>query len=231
MTHAIPSPNIWNAPEVYEVENRGVDPDGVLLAAMRRLQDWRGLRVLDLGCGAGFHLPVFAATAARVVGVEPHPPLVERARSRVAGAGVGNVEVLEGAAQAIPLPDNAVDVVHVRWAYFFGPGCEPGLAELERVVAPGGIAFVIDNDATRSTFGSWFRRARPTYDALAVQRFWTRRGWQREPLSIRWAFGSREDFEQVVRIEFEPRVADWILQHHNGSGVDYAVNLWWHRVT
>jgi SAM-dependent methyltransferase len=139
------------------------------------------------------------------------------------------VEVLQGAAQAVPLPDNSVDVVHVRWAYFFGPGCEPGLAELDRVVAPDGIAFVIDNDATRSTFGAWFQRARPAYDPLAVQRFWTRRGWQREPLEIRWAFDSRADLERVVRIEFAPQAADWILAHHEGSGVDYAVNLWWRR--
>ncbi|HET7305142.1 MAG TPA: class I SAM-dependent methyltransferase [Segeticoccus sp.] len=229
MTHAVPSPNIWNTPDVYELENRGADPDGVLLAAIRRVHDWQDRRVLDLGCGSGFHLPAFATDATRVVGVEPHPPLVQRARERVAGTRLGNVDVLEGAAQSIPLPDHSVDVVHVRWAYFFGPGCEPGLAELDRVVTTGGTAFVIDNDATRSTFGSWFRRAWPAYDPLAVQRFWTRRGWQREPLQIRWAFGSRADFEQVVRIEFPPETAEWALAHHDGTGVDYAVNLWWRR--
>ena len=41
-----------------------------------------------------------------------------------------------------PLPDASVDVVHARWAYFFGPGCEPGLAELDRVVRRGGTALV-----------------------------------------------------------------------------------------
>ena len=67
----------------------------------------------------------------------------------------------QGTAQAIPLPDASVDVVHARWAYFFGPGCEPGLAELDRVVRRGGTAFVIDNDASRSTFGGWFRQRLP----------------------------------------------------------------------
>jgi SAM-dependent methyltransferase len=227
--HAIPSPNIWDAPDAYEIENAGVDPDGVLPAAMRRLHDWSGLRVLDLGCGAGFHLPFFAATAASVVGVEPHPPLVRRARERVAAAGLANVEVRAGAAQDLPLPDQSVEVVHARWAYFFGPGCEPGLAELGRVVAPGGTAFVIDNDASRSTFGEWFRQAWPAYDPVAVERFWARQGWHREALDVRWAFGSREDFEAVVRIEFAPRVADHVLATHAGRGVDYAVNLRWRR--
>ena len=225
--HAIPSPNIWDTPDVYEIENRGVDPDGAIEAAMRRIHDWAGQRVLDLGCGSGFHLPLFAGQAAGVIGVEPHDALVSLARDRVASLGLPNVQVLEGAAQELPLPEASVDVAHARWAYFFGPGCDPGLAELERVLAPGGTAFVIDNDATRSTFGAWFRRAMPSYDPVAVERFWARRGWQRERVDMRWAFGSRADFEAVVRIEFTSTVADGILAEHAGTGVDYAVNLWW----
>jgi SAM-dependent methyltransferase len=224
---AIPSPNIWHAPEVYESENQAVDPDGVIEAAMLGRHDWSGQRVLDVGCGTGFHLPRFAASAAAVVGVEPHEPLLSLARSRV--AGVSNVQVLAGTAQALPLDDASVDVAHARWAYFFGPGCEPGLAELDRVVRTGGTAFVIDNDASRSTFGGWFRRSLPRYDPVAVQRFWTRRGWQRQALDVRWAFGSRADLEAVVRIEFAPGLADELLAEHPGTDVDYAVNLWWRR--
>jgi SAM-dependent methyltransferase len=221
----IPSPNIWQHPDVYELENAGVDPDGVLEAAMRARHDWAGQVVLDVGCGSGFHLPRFAATAARVVGVEPHPPLVEAARHRT--AGLSGVQVLSGTAQQLPLPDASVDVVHARWAYFFGPGCEPGLAELDRVLRRGGTAFVIDNDATRSTFGRWFRRALPRYDPAAVERFWARRGWHREPLDIRWELGDRATFEAVVRIEFAHDLADALLAEHPGTGIDYAVNLFW----
>jgi SAM-dependent methyltransferase len=181
--------------------------------------------VLDVGCGTGFHLPRFAATAASVVGVEPHPSLVALARRRT--RALADVTVLEGLAEALPLPDASVDVVHARWAYFFGPGCEPGLAELARVVRRGGTAFVIDNDATRSTFGGWFARGYPMVDAAAVERFWTSRGWQREPLDIRWEFTSRADLEAVVRIELPPVVAEDALASHDGLTVDYAVNLWW----
>lgn len=223
---AIPSPNIWHYPDVYELENTGVDPDGAIWAAMRGVADWTGRRVLDLGCGSGYHLPLLAADASWVVGVEPHPPLVERARARV--EGLTAVEVVQGRAQQIPLADDSVDVVHARWAYFFGPGCEPGLAELQRVVAPGGTAYVIDNDATRSTFGGWFRRAFPRMDPRAIERFWSRQGYAVERVAMRWQFATRADFEAVVRIEFAPDLAAQILAEHQGSGVDYAVNLW-HR--
>jgi ubiquinone/menaquinone biosynthesis C-methylase UbiE len=137
------------------------------------------------------------------------------------------ISVRRGTAQALPVPDASVDVAHARWAYFFGPGCEPGLAELGRVMRRGGTAFVIDNDARRSTFGGWFRRALPSYDPGAVERFWARQGWHRRSLDIRWEHSDRATFEAVVRIEFAPDLADEILAEHSGTCVDYAVNLLW----
>lgn len=222
---AIASPNIWQHTATYELENSGADPDRAIEAAMRSVADWTGQDFLDLGCGTGFHLPTWASEARSVVGVEPHPDLVALARRRT--RRLANVQVIKGAAQQIPLPDASVDVAQARWAYFFGPGSEPGLAELNRVMRRGGTAFVIDNDATRSTFGRWFARGYPGVDAAAVERFWARAGWSRMPVDIRWEFTTRADFEAVVRIEFDRATADWVLAEHAGSSVDYAVNLFW----
>ncbi|WP_310528412.1 class I SAM-dependent methyltransferase, partial [Nocardioides sp.] len=142
---------------------------------------------------------------------------------------LANVSVSVGTAQALPVADSSVDVVQARWAYFFGPGCEPGLAELDRVMARGGTAFVIDNDASRSTFGSWFRRGYPEIDPDSVERFWSTHGWNRIPVDMGWSFESRADFEAVVRIEFAPDVAEAFITSHSGTVVDYAVNVWWQR--
>ncbi|MDQ3788892.1 MAG: class I SAM-dependent methyltransferase, partial [Actinomycetota bacterium] len=121
----LPSPNIWHWPDVYEVENRAQDVHDDIWRVLGSVADWTGRDVLDIGCGSGFHLPRFAATARRVVGVEPHEPLVRLAKDRV--TLLPTVEVLTGSAQRLPLPDASVDVAHARTAYFFGPGCEPGL--------------------------------------------------------------------------------------------------------
>ena len=118
--------------------------------------------------------------------------------------------------------------MHARWAYFFGPGCEPGLAELDRVVRRGGTAYVIDNDPTRSTFGSWFRRGYPEVDPVAVERFWSTRGWTRIPVDMRWSFSlaRRPGVGRAHRVQ-PAQVADAVLAEHEGTEVDYAVNVWW----
>ncbi|ROR89470.1 class I SAM-dependent methyltransferase [Nocardioides aurantiacus] len=224
---AIPSPNIWHHADVYEIENRAVDRAGALVATMRRLGGWAGRDVLDVGCGTGYHLPLLAGSARSVVGIEPHSALVAVARRRT--RRLPGVTVLHGSVTDLPLAAASVDVVHARWAYFFGPGCEPGLRELDRVVRPGGRAFVIDNDATRSTFGAWFRRGYPMVDPRAVEDFWHAQGWTRHPVDMAWTFDSREDLEAVVRIELSPEVADEVLAGHEGTTVDYAVNVWSRR--
>jgi hypothetical protein len=96
-------------------------------------------------------------------------------------------------------------------------------------VRPGGTAFVIDNDPSRSTFGEWFRRGYPDVDWQAVEAFWREKGWEQHRVDIAWTFDAREDLESVVRIEFRPEVAEELLAGHKGTTVDYAVNLWSRR--
>lgn len=230
MPDPIPSPNIWNDPDVYEIENHAVDRAERIEAAMLRHRPIRDARVLDLGCGSGFHLERWVDYGATsVIGCEPHTPLAARARERVATLDLEkqqHISVIEAGAENLPLDDHSVDVMHARWAYFFGSGCEPGLAELERVMAPGGVAFVIDNDVSEpSTFGDWFTSAYPAYDAEATERFWRRVGWDREVVAITWELDSREDLEAVVRIEFPGPAAEHILAAHDGLVVDYSVVL------
>jgi ubiquinone/menaquinone biosynthesis C-methylase UbiE len=57
-----------------------IDPEGAHLAALRRLGDFRGRRVLELGCGDGRLTLGIAEDAAHVVAVDPDAEAVERAR-------------------------------------------------------------------------------------------------------------------------------------------------------
>lgn len=221
MRGTIPSPNIWGSPDVYEIENLANDRAGRVDAAIAELAPLSGARVLDIGCGTGFHLPRFVAAGARVIGLEPHLPLVHAARSRTVSLPAAGV--VAGSAEAIPLPDSSVDVAHSRWAYFFGSGSEPGLAEVDRVSAPGGIHVVVDHDPTVSTFGRWFSAAYPAYDADGTARFWRRRGYERRSLIVQWTFDSPADLEAVLAIELPPAAVELAVAEH--AALDAAASL------
>lgn len=225
------APNIQTAPEVYELENRAVDPDGLIEAAMWRISPWAGKVFLDLGAGTGFHLARWHREAAHVFAVEPHAPSRLAAMRRAAEQGLLNSSVLSGSAERTPLRDQSVDVVHARFAYFFGPGAEAGLAELERIVRPGGVAFIIDNDLRSGTFAEWLRQSphAPQLDPDAVEGFWASHGFSLERIASEWRFERRADLEAVVRLEFGEALAERLLAGHEGTRVEYHYCLYWRR--
>lgn len=201
----VPSPNIWHWPDIYQVENQVQDVGGVLWDVLREECDWTGRDVLDIGCGDGFHLPIFAERARSVIGVEPYEPLVRRARARVADSR--DVRVLVGRAQCLPLPDSHVDLVHARTAYFFGRGCEPGIAEADRVLRPGGALAVVDLDVACPPYGTWMRADLPHYDAGEVERFFAEQGFNCRKVTALWRFPDRATLKAVLSIEFSAPVA------------------------
>ncbi|MBN9101900.1 MAG: class I SAM-dependent methyltransferase [Pseudonocardia sp.] len=213
----IPSPNIWHWPEVYEQENRAQDVHGAIWAALREAAPWHGLDVVDVGCGDGFHLPMFAG-AASVTGVEPYAPLVERGRA------LGR-PVRAGSATALPLPDASVDLVHARTAYFFGKGCEPGLAEAERVLRAGGAVAIVDLDATQGPYGRWMRADIPHYSPVAAERFFTGLGFSLLRIPTTWRFPDLATCEAVLRIEFSRSTADRALAETPGVEIPVAYRL------
>jgi ubiquinone/menaquinone biosynthesis C-methylase UbiE len=224
LTDFRPAPNQGDNIELYELENRATDPDGHLLAAMRAHAPWAGRTLVDLGCGSGYWLGRYADEAAAVIGVEPDPRLLPLAAGRDP-----RVRVLAGSAEHIPLPDRSADVVHARFAYFFSPGCDAGLAEVMRVLAPGGTLVVVGNDLMAGEFAGLLRAAAGAVLPIGGAEndaWWAARGARRTTVRSSWRFPRRTDFEAVLRMEFPLRVADpWLAAHPHALGLSYSYTL------
>ena len=219
-----PAPNQGGNVGLYETENRALDPGGHVLAAMRAHAPWAGRTLLDLGCGSGYWLAGYADEAAQVIGVEPDPRLLPLAAARDP-----RVRVLRGSAEHIPLDDQSVDVVHARFAYFFPPGCDAGLAEVMRVLRPGGALVVVGNDLRTGEFAGLLRAAAGALVPAGGEEadaWWAARGAIRTTVLSSWRFASRADFEAVLRMEFPLKVAGpWLAARPRALGLTYGYTL------
>jgi SAM-dependent methyltransferase len=118
-----------------------------------------------------------------------------------------------------------VDVVHARFAYFWPPDCAAGLAEVRRVLKPGGTLVVVDNDLRAGEFAGLLRAAGGPARAEVTDAWWAARGASRTEVMSRWEFTSRADFEAVLGLEF-PGVADsWLAGHPDALGLGYGYVL------
>jgi SAM-dependent methyltransferase len=92
-----------------------------------------GERVLDLACGTGNAALVAARAGAQVTGLDNSPRLLEVARERVPGA-----EFVHGDALELPFADGEFDKAVSVFGVIFARPAERAVAELVRVVRPGG---------------------------------------------------------------------------------------------
>jgi len=100
-----------------------------------------GQRVLDVACGTGPTSITAAQAGARVSAIDLTPVLLERARENAQLAGV-TVDFREGDVEQLPLGDEEFDVVISQYGHMFAPRPEVAVAEMLRVLKPGGtIAF------------------------------------------------------------------------------------------
>jgi SAM-dependent methyltransferase len=107
----------------------------------------QGEVVLDVGCGAGIDTLVAAravGSRGRVIGLDMTPAMVERTRQHAAEAGLDQVEAREGLTEAIPLADASVDVVITNGVLNLSTRKSRALAEMLRVVRPGGRLALAD---------------------------------------------------------------------------------------
>ena len=223
-----PAPNIRDAPDLYELENAAIDPADLVFDEMRRLAPWTGRTLVDLGCGTGYWLPRYASEAMWVVGIEPDAELLSAASARV--TALPNVETRAGSAEHLPFDDGTVDVVHARFAYFWGDGCEGGVTETMRVLRDGGSLVVVDNDHTRGEFAELLRACDAGFTQRRqpeIDQWWADRGAERFTVLSSWEFASRADLEAVLGNEFRDGVADpWLAANLDRRSLSYGFVLY-----
>ena len=139
--------------------------------------------MLDVATGTGWAALAAAqhvGPTGRVLGVDLAPELLERARQKVAAAGLTHVEFRAGDAERLDLGDQHFDVVLCASALFFVPDMLAALREWHRVLKPGrpGGVFGIWADLTCSPYGTCGNARLRQYGVSAAHGVAGRSAWQ-----------------------------------------------------
>jgi ubiquinone/menaquinone biosynthesis C-methylase UbiE len=128
-----------------------------------------GDRVVDVGCGPGRFLREAAERGATAVGVDPSSQMRRLARRAIPDRLRPAVTVVDGTAEHLPLDDASATVAWAVASFHHWTDPHAGLAEVRRVLAPGGRLLVVERLAGPR---GWFRGHALTWEAaerLAAQ--------------------------------------------------------------
>ena len=140
-------------PKLYDATERADLPEAAVLASLGcgnplAVADLReGETVLDLGSGGGIDVLLSArrvGETGKVYGLDMTDEMLELARDNAAKAGATNVEFLKGYIEDIPLPDGSIDVVISNCVINLSTDKPKVLAEMFRVLRPGGRLGISD---------------------------------------------------------------------------------------
>jgi ubiquinone/menaquinone biosynthesis C-methylase UbiE len=125
-------------------------------------------RLIDVACGPGVVTAALAPNAASIVAFDATAEMLEKTRARCAKAGLRNVEFKSGDAEHLPFADGEFDGAVTRAALHHFADPQRAIAEMFRVLRPGGVAVLADvissEDAEESRLHNAIERLRdPTH--------------------------------------------------------------------
>jgi ubiquinone/menaquinone biosynthesis C-methylase UbiE len=95
---------------------RTIDPEGRHIAALRKLADFRGARVLEIGCGDGRLTAGFASEAVAVLATDPDAEAVAAAERSLAAELRERVTFRVAAAAEVDVPPSSFDLILFSWS-------------------------------------------------------------------------------------------------------------------
>jgi ArsR family transcriptional regulator len=101
-------------------------------------------RLVDIGTGTGRMIELLGVGAASTLGVDRSPGMLRMARSKLAQAGLANVELRQGDMYALPLAGGSADVVILHQVLHYAQQPAAAIGEAARLLAPGGRLLIVD---------------------------------------------------------------------------------------
>lgn len=182
-------------------------PESEVEAAMRDLLGSSSLGTLvDIGTGTGRMIELLCAKADHAIGIDRSPEMLRIARGKLTAAVPQGWELRQGDIMALPLDNGVGDTVVLHQVLHYLPAPEPAIAEVARLVKPGGRLLIVDF-------------APHSHEELRTQDAHARLGFSDDQIA-QWLSGSGLELEAVRELPGnELTVKLWLGKRMSGSGL------------
>ena len=156
------------------------------------------LLAIDLACGPGTYTRPLAARVRHAIGADLTPAMVEKARAEAARDGITNIEFVCADIYALPFADGAAGIVSCGYAFHHMTDPARALAEMARVLQPGGRMAITDIIVREGCDGAFQNRRRARARSFAYDHA-KRREFPRPDPEFGTARGVRTSPRQLAR--------------------------------
>lgn len=203
-----------------------------LYDVIESIQPVEGLDILDLGAGSGRLTRVLAPTAKSILAIDASETMLQVTADKLQEAGLLNWATQVADHRKLPVHDNSCDLIVSGWSIcYLGSSNIPNwkenihqvMAEIRRVLRPGGSAIIFENFGTGSTVPNPPSFLRAYYDLLeneyGMSHTWIRTDYQ---------FDSLEEAEQLSRFFFGDDLAQQVVRE-GWTQLPECAGVWWLR--
>jgi ubiquinone/menaquinone biosynthesis C-methylase UbiE len=227
--------NIYqNHADQYEALIAREDYQHRLLPALEAIRPLAGLEVVETGAGTGRLTRLVAPHVKQIKAFDAAAPMLEMARLKLTELGLHNWELQVAEHKSLPVADQSVDLTLSGWTYGHIQAWYPDdwqaeinrvLAELRRVIRPGGTIIIIE------TLGTGFETPRPPSPGLAAYYNFLAQEHNFSHTAIRtdFRFASLDEAERLIRFFFGDALGEQV-RANNWVILPECTGLWWQHL-
>ena len=216
----------------YEQMVSREDYQGNIPAAIRQVRDLAGLDVVDSGAGTGRLACLFAPQVRSMQAFDTSAAMLAVARQRLQASGLANWRAELADHRSLPVPDASVDVILSGWSVVYTVVWCPetwqaelgkALAELRRVLRPGGTIIILE------TMGTGAEAPNPPPDLLPYFRYLEEQGFTPSWFRTDYKFANMEEARELISFFFgEEMMAK--VQVGDSVILPECTGLWWKTI-
>jgi len=209
------------------------DYQGNLLRALCAATPLHGKRVVEFGAGTGRVTRLLAPIVKSIIAFDSAEPMIKVAEKRLQESRLHNWKFEVADHRKVPAPTHSADVAVAGWsicclAAYAGENwqqeLETGLAEMKRVVVPGGTIIIVETLGTGCPSPNAPEGLRPYYGILDAEGF--RSTWIRTD----YRFSSTDEAIDLVTFFFGTDPLSAIDESQDGVLLPECTGIWWRQV-